>query len=244
MKQMIAALLALVVLAGCKSTPSYPDPATDEAQIVVLLKGQKRKGVTGPKRDVSGYSSVGRSIERGRQYKRVNYRQMDDIIVYLTGNNLPSQGIAPAEVTLTAGHDGFDHDQILAGPNGATRITLTNDRSDTVTLFCMGEQGDGFDVTLKSGESRTVTVKRPGTYPVECDEDESLQATLIVAPTDWATTGRAGSSVLFPGLPAGSFTAVVRAPRLPMWKTTSSVTLGTRATLEAVLTVNDLDSIR
>jgi hypothetical protein len=244
MKRWTSALLALCLLIGCKSAPSYPDPTADEAQIVVVLQGQKRKGVTGPKREASGYSAVGRSVERGSQFKRVDYRRMDDIIVYLTGSNLPSQGTAPAEVTLAAESHGFDHDQVLAGPNGSTRITLANHRSEPVTLFCMGEHGDGFDVTLNPGERQTVTVNRPGTYPIECDEDESLQATLVVAPTAWATTGRAGSSVLFPGLPAGTYTAVVRAPRLPQWKTTTSVTLGTRSTLEAVVTVNDLDSIR
>jgi hypothetical protein len=233
---------ALVALAGCAG--DGPVPAADSAQIVVAVETRPKDGVKGPATGGGDpYSGSGGSREKGKRYQRVNYRGMKDIAVILSGAALKDGGPAPREASLVLEDAGADHRLILLAPGGA-KIRIENRRSGGANVFCGGDTDDGFDASLKPGGSATVTLTKPGTYEMVCDEDETLKATFVVAPTSWALLVESGDDAFFDRVPPGEVEVRVIAPRLPIWTRRVTAAAGKRETLEADVSVNAMKTAK
>ncbi|MBI2922265.1 MAG: hypothetical protein HYY18_14525 [Planctomycetes bacterium] len=238
-----AFLAALLALASCGGG-SYAPPAADRAQVLVKLRAAPKEGIRGPKAEgTDAYSDSG-GPERGKRFQRVDYRHLGDIAVVLSGAGLGEGGPAPKTASLELYSDGASRRLILMGPGGSTSLTIVNRRSSAVSLFCCGDTGDGFDARLGPGEQAAVTLSKPGTYEMVCDEDETLKATILVAPTSWAAQGESGDEVFFDNLPPGEYEVAVIAPRLPRWTRNVSAVAGKRETVEAEVSVNSMRTVK
>lgn len=227
----------LILLAGCSGLPDVPRPAPDRAQVLVHVIARKRPGVADPSRRDS-YDRGPLAPGSGRGYERVDYAGMQDIAVFLEGTGLPAGGPAPATQHLRAGAR-FDRDLILLAPGGRTRLAISNERGEVLTVYCRGQR-DGFEAVMAAGATQDVTLREPGLYEVLCDEDDSLRMTLLVAPTSWAATAASGGWAVFDGLPPGSYEVSAVAPRLPRWTGCVTVAAGGRGIVEASLSVGNL----
>ncbi|KAF0243412.1 MAG: hypothetical protein FD180_3396 [Planctomycetota bacterium] len=235
-------LLALSVFAAGCGGKEYPQPKPDRAQLLVKLAARAKEGVKGPKGDSGdGYSSAGMSPERAKCYERVDYDDLEDIAVLLKGSSLGDGGPAPTSARLTISNDGPDHRLVLLGPKKHTQLTLRNSMKVTLTLGCMGPSGDGFLTSVPPGQEGVVTLSDPGIYELNCDEDECLHVTLVVAPTTWAALGKSGDEVFFDGVVPGEIDVVIQAPRLPDVSRRVSATAGIRATVDAEVSVNRME---
>lgn len=239
----IAILAASIALASCGGG-SYAPPPADRAQILVKLKAAPKEGIRGPKSEgTDAYSDSG-GPEKGKRFQRVDYRRLGDIAVVLSGAGLGEGGPAPKTAALELYSDGASRRLVLLAPGGATRLTLVNKRSAPVSLFCGGDTDDGFDARLAPGEQAEVTLSKPGTYEMLCDEDETLKATILVAPNSWAAQGESGDEVFFDNLPPGEYEVTVVAPRLPRWTRRVSAGAGKRETVEAEVSVNSMRTVK
>lgn len=237
MRWALAALLSVAILAGCASAPSYPDPQPGSGQILVSLNGQARDGVKGPAReDEHGEYSITRtSVEKGRDFERVNYKAISDVVVILPEAAVPKPGpVAGVEVVVDDA--GFSHSQLAMSPGA--ELTIRNDRDASLSIFAFSD-ADFFELTIKPGASASTRVAASGTYEIACDEDESLACTLFVtAGAHW--TGTSDEGAFFDALPPGEYTVEVYAPRLPSSTHRLTVAGGKRQTIVVDLTVNDL----
>lgn len=240
----------LIGTLGCSSTPSYPAPTAGSGQILVQLNGQAKDGVTGPKkREVRGEYSIEReNVEQGRAFERVDYDELEDVVVVLDGGvpilrDVPI-GSASAPV-LKVTEDGFDRLNIASGhqPNFHklfTSIQVKNERGSKLTIYGFNEDGDSFEVTVPANGEATAKVSDDGTYEVYCDEDEALHCTWHAVTKGEVWVGPSDEAAFFDNLPPGEYEVRVFPPRLPDWSRTVKVSAGKRETITAELTVNDL----
>lgn len=244
-----AALLLVLVLVGCGSTPNYPQPAGDNGQILVQLNGAPREGAPKAKtREVRGEYTTGRqSVEQGKAFERVDYDALEDVVVIVeTGGavlrDLPN--LAPSAGEITVDDTGFNRAQYLArnGKGGAS-FTVHNQRKQAVHLYGFSESDDSFEVEVSAGALGTVKVAKAGRYDVYCEEDDSLHCVLFVSNTGLDWIGSSDEDAFFDMLPPGDYEVHVHAPRLPVWSRTVKVTAGKRETLTAELTVNNLPKV-
>lgn len=233
----VGAVLSVLLAGGCGGG-GVPPVATgpDRAEVLVRVDALPRAGVKAPVR-VEGYGRV--NPEKGRRFARVDYRRMADIAVTLEGAGLAGGGPAPREARLVARTEGFDRDLVLLAPGGATDLRIENRRRDPVSLYAAGDR-DGFDVAVPAGGEAAVTLRVPGVYAIGCLEDETLEATAVVAPSAYAQLASSGGWALFRDLPPGIYRVTVRAPRLPAWTGTVEAPPGGRAELAARVSVESL----
>ncbi|MBK8206990.1 MAG: hypothetical protein IPK87_09405 [Planctomycetes bacterium] len=237
MRWALTALLSMATLAGCASAPSYPDPQPGSGQILVNLNGQAREGVKGPAReDEHGEYSITRtSVEKGRDFERVNYKAITDVVVILPEASMAKRGPASG-VELVVDEAGFSRSQLVMSPG--TELTIRNARDASLSIFGFSD-ADFFELTIKPGASASTRVAAAGTYEIACDEDESLACTLFVTGGAY-WTGRSDEGAFFDALPPGEYTVEVYAPRLPSSTHKLTVAGGKRQTVTVDLTVNDL----
>ena len=242
MTRRTAILAVAVLVAGCGGK-EYPQPKPDKAQVLVKLAARAKEGIKGPKGDTGdSYSSAGSDPQKAKCYARVDYADLEDIAVFLKGAGLGEGGPAPKAAMLTISNDGPDHRLVLLGPKKMTQLTIRNRMNVTLTLGCMGQGGDGFLTSVSPGKEGVVTLSDPGCYELNCDEDECLLVTLIVAPTSWAALGKSGEDVFFDGVTPGELEVVIQAPRLPDVLRKVSLAAGGRATVNAEVSVNKMET--
>lgn len=239
-----ALILTAGMLSACGGTQKYPAPAEGRSQILVEVKAQRRAGVKNPRSVGKGYGYGSVRQSAGRQYTMVDYRRMGDISVTLSGAGLDGNGPAPRDATVSANIKGLTRQIVLLAPGEGSKLTITNGRPGKITFFCLGDSGDGFDVTVPPRESRTVGLKDPGYYEVNCEEDETLNFHVLVAENSYAIMVRSNGHAFFDNLPPGEYVVTVTAPRLPPWSKTVRVEAGRRETVQATVSVNNLKTDR
>jgi hypothetical protein len=256
---MVAAVVfACLLLGACSSTPSYPDPGPDRGQILVSFRGEPRDGVRGPKFEsvILDYGTARESIEQGESFERVDYNEIEDVVVLLTAGQsrgplgFPADtpiGDGPATV-LTVTDRGFDKVQVATGVSPqfrrlVTRLTIRNQRGEALTIYGLSDEGGSFEVAVPGKGEATVTLMEEGVYEVFCDEDESLQCTWYAVISGLVWSGSSDRGAFFDNLDPGPYHVTVYAPRLPVWTGRANVKAGMRETLTAGLSVNDLPEV-
>lgn len=232
----LSLVLALALTSACTTTPSYPEPTVDSGQILIELKGEAKDGVTGPKstRDRTDYESTGRSVEQGKAFERVNYEELEDVVVIIKGaGNSGQAGGASVEI----GRDGFSRSQLMMDKGSELSIRNRRDAALTVVGFSADEF---FEIKVAANATATTRVAASGSYVVTCDEDETLSCTLFVLGDDAGWIGNSSDAAFFNGVAPGEYSVFVHGPRLPCWYGKAKVTAGNRVTLNAGLTVNKM----
>jgi len=246
----IAAMtLALVLLSACGSTPTYPQPAGDNGQILVQLNGEPREGAPKAKtREVRGEYTTGRqSVEQGKAFERVDYDAIEDVVVIVDAGapvlrDVPE--LAPSAGEITLDDEGFNRAQYLARHRkGGASFTLHNQRKQAVHLYGFSETDDSFEAEVSAGALGTIKVAKAGRYDVYCEEDETLHCVLFAEAGPYCWIGSSDDDAFFDMLPPGEYEVHVHAPRLPAWSRKVKVTAGKRETLTAELTVNNLPKV-
>jgi hypothetical protein len=247
-------VLGTLALASCAGAPSYPDPQPGYGQILVKLTGVPREGVKGPRmQDTSGaYSTERRSVEQGKDFERVDYDAIEDVVVVVDAGSviLTDVPLRDAEVPLlTITREGLDHLQIASGMHftmrrTASRIRIKNERATALTLYGLSAEGQGFEVTVPASGEESVIVLRSGVYDILCDEDEALHCRWITTTTGYVWQGDSAHAAFFDYLAPADYELSVYAPRLPDWTGTVNVLSAKRSVIDANLTVNDLPKVR
>jgi hypothetical protein len=250
----VFALLFVAVLAmtGCSTTPDYPPPAADKAQIVVKVTATPKTGASGPHTE-GQYDKE--SVEKGKRFTRVNYSKMDCIAVVVSevaGLNDDIADLSPTTVEL--GGTGFKKDLQLVYLKKASHafhgaehtlpvsVYFANDRDGAVTLYgsVQGSDASPFEVKVPAHGQTICQLSEPGLYDVYCDEDEGVYCQILATTSPHSTVCKSGGEAFFDSLPPGAYDVEVYAPRLPMWKAKVTATAGKRETLYAEVTVNGL----
>jgi hypothetical protein len=242
MRRALAGPLALLFAIACQS---LPPPDRDRGQVVVELEAVSKAGLS-RWRPGSSYDDSAPSL--GPAYERVNYDALPDMLVLLTGARLDEAGPVPRKAQLKierrAERPAFDHQQVLLGPHGMTKLCIENVTDRSLSLYTEADQGDGFELDLEAGSRGQVTLSVPGEYHLRCAEEESLASELVVAGTTYASAGRSGDTIFFDHIPPGDCVLTVLAPRLPPFSQSLAVRPGERLTVMAQLSVNTLPHVR
>lgn len=244
--------IAMLAMTGCTTTPEYPQPAADKAQIVVKVTATPKTGAQGPRTE-GQYDKE--SVEKGRRFTRVNYSKMDCIAVVVRprpqGGSRVYAKLNVESPVIQIGAESFDRDLSIAflasmqtgsGTRMAATIGFENLRDKAMTLYGAA-QGDGdalFEMTIGANKSASCMVHKEGIYDVYCDEDERLFCQFIVSNSPYMELCESGGELFFDALTPGEYEVEVYAPRLPVWKAKINTTGGKRETLYAEVTVNKL----
>jgi hypothetical protein len=252
-----AHLLAIVGLtAACSTTPKYPEPTDYTGQILVQLDGRPKEGVKGSKREGAGdeYSNRQVSIEQGKAFERVDYAELEDVVVicsgcWATGNcespsieiddkgfsrsqfGLQLPGMIPGNASIEFFNKRKERLTIVAVPSGET-VALSN-RTGTLEITVPANGSSKMSFSTRTYSTR---------YDLYCDEDESMHSVLHVSMAGiWA--GSSVADAFFDNVEPGEPTVTVYPPRLPEWSKKLIVTAGKRTTVTAELTVNTLPKV-
>ncbi|MCC6466543.1 MAG: hypothetical protein IT463_14475 [Planctomycetes bacterium] len=235
MRALLALAVPALLLLGCASAPSRPEPAAGAAQLVVQFDGQARTGV---KRAAAGSSdSYGRGQGgSGKAFAKVDYSSIDDVIVLIDRTTVA----APAVAELELDRDGFARAQYLASAagGGPARLVIHNDTGAEAHVVGFSDE-QGFEVSIAPGARAEVNVAAPGAYELTCDEVENA-ATIVHVTTCRSWQGESEDEAFFDDLEPGLCHVTVLAPRLPVVHRTVELAAGRRQTVVAPLTVNTL----
>lgn len=248
-----ATAFLFMLITGCASAPSYPQPQGSNGQILVQLSGEAKDGVRGPKkREVRGeYSTTRESVEKGANFERVDYDEIEDVVVIVSGaddrvSEVPILPPDAAEIQLD--ENGFGRSQYLTvknrrGPEGRASFTFRNLRDEDVNFYAVNENDGFIEGKVSAGALGTFSVSEAGRYDLYCEEDDSLHCVLFVSDDRLAWIGSSDSDAFYNYIPPGEYTVAVHAPRLPEWSKRLTVSAGKRETVTAELTVNKLPKV-
>jgi plastocyanin len=103
-------------------------------------------------------------------------------------------------------------------------VRMANDDAIYHNVFSYSRPND-FDLGLyPAGETRTLALRHPGVVKLYCSIHESMNATILVTPSEWYDVVKASGSYALIGVRPGRYRAVVWAERLP--PTTRTVEIG------------------
>lgn len=236
-------LAGALCLAGCGGMPSFPDPDPGRGQIVVDLRGEPREGVGGPATEevVGDYTISRRSVEEGKAFERVDYDEIEDVVVICDDISQSPQD-RPLMADLEVTDDGFSAAQLLLAENPPlpNMLSMRNGRESEVTLFAFSDTDEYFEVTLQPGEDRVLNFLAAGRYEIMCEQDEDLECTLYVVDVPFAWIGSSAEYPFIDWLDPGEYTLRIYPPRLPEVVKTVTVKPDERTVVTVELTVNDL----
>ncbi|MFO0983426.1 MAG: hypothetical protein U1E76_17115 [Planctomycetota bacterium] len=237
-------LSSLLLAAACSLIQRHPEPKPGMSQILVEVKALPKTGIKPPQREPgSGYGGMYASVEEDWRYRRVDYADLQDVVVLLEGGALPGPAPPHAPRLVAAReHDliTLDHDQVLIAPDG--RLELHNRTDRPLHFYSTSEAWHWLELTVPPASGATAAAPAPGQHELLCEEDEALKTTVVCAPC--GAVARSGDELLFDDLPPGEYRVLVIAPRLPAFAATVKTRAGERTTVAARLTVNDLPSGR
>lgn len=236
------AVLALTLAAfvslfsGCASN-LHPAPGCGALR--VEIKAQPKAGF----RDAGGgaaYGDDGQPLVRPG-YERVDYRNLGDIVVWLTPSEPASQPAAePKAVTLKLSAAlRADHPPVIATGRGGT-LTVVNDTQSAEQVFSVTPPNHFNIAEIPAGMAASLTLREPGTLDLLVGSRETPVATVFVAPTRWVQGVRSGSAATFTDVPPGPCTVSAWHPRFPRSTSTVEVVMGESQTISLTVGVNAL----
>ena len=114
-------------------------------------------------------------------------------------------------------------------------VEMANDDAIYHNVFSYSRPND-FDLGLyPAGESRTLVLRHPGVVKLYCSIHESMNATILVAPTRWFDVVDAKGGYALTGVAAGRYRAVVWAERLPATTRVIEIGAGEQRALDWVI---------
>ena len=114
-------------------------------------------------------------------------------------------------------------------------VHMANDDAIYHNVFSYSKPND-FDLGLyPAGESRRLVLRHPGVVKLYCSIHESMNATILVAPTRWFDVVGAKGSYALTGVPPGRYRAVVWTERLPATAREIEIGAGEQRSLDWVI---------
>ena len=114
-------------------------------------------------------------------------------------------------------------------------VLMANDDAIYHNVFSYSRPND-FDLGLyPAGETRKLVLRHPGVVKLYCSIHESMNATILVAPTRWFDVVGAKGGYALTGVPPGRYRAVVWAERLPATARVIEIGAGERRDLDWVI---------
>lgn len=136
------------------------------------------------------------------------------VVVFLEGVDGPLDYAVPAERPVIHQRSARFAPSFLVVAAGHS-VEMPNDDAIYHNVFSYSAPND-FDLGLyPAGESRSVTLRHPGVVKTYCSIHESMNATILVAPSRWFDTVSAGGGYALRDVPAGRYRLVVWSERLP-----------------------------
>ena len=131
--------------------------------------------------------------------------------IYLESiNSAPVLSKDRATLSLRSAHSQIE---LLVLPVGTT-LLIGNDDHLTHSIFSVSAVKPIALGPLLVGESRVVALDHPGIVDVYCAMHDTMQATIVVAPSGLVTLSNAQGAFALPGVPIGRYRAVAYAPEL------------------------------
>jgi len=157
------------------------------------------------------------------------------LVVYLEALDAPSgAGAPPRAVQRMRQRDAHFSPAFLVVVAGQS-VEMANDDAIYHNVFSYSRPND-FDLGLyPAGESRKLALRHPGVVKLYCSIHESMNATILVAPTRWFDVVSAKGGYALTGIPAGRYRAVVWAERLPATARVIEIGAGERRDLDWVI---------
>lgn len=255
MKSITILFLALSLgLAGCKSAQTFPQPTADEGQVLVTLTGVPKTGVTGPKSESTDiYSNSEMSVERGKRFERVDYDEIENVVVILErvdGEGLVSNGgFSFGNIEILIDDDGFMHGQYSIVDGDRNAVEIHNKTGDAINVFGINEKDASFSFSIPKGKYKSLepsffdNPNHGGKWTISIDEMADVMGDItVVNGLSWV--GSSDEGAFFGNLEAGEYIVRVIAPRLPEVTKTLTVTKGKRSTVAVKLTVNGLPRVK
>jgi len=136
------------------------------------------------------------------------------VVVFLEGVDGPLDYPVPAERAVIHQRSARFAPSFLAVAAGQS-VEMPNDDAIYHNVFSYSAP-NAFDLGLyPAGTSRSVTLRHPGVVKTYCSIHESMNATILVAPSPWFDTVSADGSYALRGIPPGRYRLVVWSERLP-----------------------------
>jgi hypothetical protein len=236
---LIFAALTLVV-GGCQAAqPKGPG-------VVVTVRAEPKRGYTPPADVDAGYGSdSGPPQPVDHAYHRIDYRNLDGIVVWVEPNAATTAGQPSAAggppPPLDAVVDvsprptpGFEH---LGVASVGGRVTVRGPARTYVL-----RTGDG-DLTEVAAQSPVFTPSKAGYVQILSDDADDPVGAFYVTPTAWAKKAKNGERVTFP-LPPGSYRVSTWHPILPGSSQVVDVEPGKASNLSLTVGVNSLPKPR
>lgn len=250
--KLLTVLLASVVamIAGCESTPNYLPPTADECQVLIRLQGQPKTGVTDAKEEVTDlYSGETMSVENGKKYERVDYDEIENVIVILErvdGSNVMLRGSSRQhDIDVDFDEDGFSIESPIVLDSTTSSVTFRNQSSSAMHVFGVNGKDISFELKVEANRNRQAPLvlakglSHHNTWELSIDENDD-STLLIIVTNGISWTGASDEQAFFEKLVEGEYILRVIAPRLPEVRTSFIAVKGERKTVDIKLTVNNL----
>ncbi|HER26654.1 MAG TPA: hypothetical protein ENI69_06055, partial [Rhodospirillales bacterium] len=202
MKKLV--VFAVLLLAACAGPPRVT-PSAGKGAIVGIVTARPHAELiekfNNQDNDVAdGYGSTAEG-EMVFSKSMVNYPQIDDIYVGLTGN----RPVAPATHDLVATEGGLSP-QGIALALGDT-VHIRNATSQSLTFFVTNEETDEFDEIdpIAPGQSGDLTITMEGTLDLGVDERDDLKAALLSKAGMATKRLKSGAGYAFNNLEPGTY---------------------------------------
>lgn len=156
------------------------------------------------------------------------------VVVHLEPIGTTPAGAPPAPPAVVQQRDARFAPSFVAVAAGQA-VAMPNDDQIFHNVFSYSRPND-FDLGLyPAGESRSVTLRHPGTVKLYCSIHESMNGTIFVAPSPWFATVRGDGSFEIRAVPPGRWTLGTWAERLPAGRREIAVAPGASLELEVPL---------
>jgi plastocyanin len=156
------------------------------------------------------------------------------VVVYLEPLDGAESGGASRAPASMHQHDARFSPAFLVVAAGQS-VLMANDDAIYHNVFSYSRPND-FDLGLyPAGETRKLVLKHPGVVKLYCSIHESMNATILVAPTEWYDVVNASGGYAVKGVRPGRYRAVVWAERLPLTERTVEIGAGQSRVLDWVI---------
>ena len=188
-------------------------------------------GGAGPARAEAGGSIKG-TVELG--VKGLPLASVAPVVVYLEPLDGGDAGGSPRVPASMHQHDARFSPSFLIVVAGQP-LLMANDDAIYHNVFSYSRPND-FDLGIyPAGETRKLALKHPGVVKLYCSIHESMNATILVTPTEWYDVVKATGSYALTGVRPGRYRAVVWAERLPRTARTVEIGAGQARVLDWVI---------
>jgi plastocyanin len=157
------------------------------------------------------------------------------VVVYLEALGAPDVASPPVKaIARMRQRDAHFSPPFLVVAAGQS-VEMSNDDAIYHNVFSYSHPND-FDLGLyPAGESRTLALRHPGVVKLYCSIHESMNATILVAPTRWYDVVDAKGGYALTGIRPGRYRAVVWTERLPATERVIEIGEGERRVLDWVI---------